>query len=759
MPRRRRRPGLGRHRRGDIRRRAGPPDTEQRLGQFADLAATAIANAQARAEVERLADEQAALRRVATLVASGVEPGPLFDAIAGETEALFGVDISAVVRFESDGTATVMGAHGGPHDPGARVQLDPDYIVAAVYRTQQAARFDIEDWEGEPPGVVRDMGMRSALATPIVVEGELWGAITIASLAGTLVAATERRLADFSALFATAIANTQAREQVTALAEEQAALRRVATLAARELAPVEVLVAVTEEAARVLETEAVGMLRFDRDGSATLVAQSQTPWDPPPLGTRFTLEGENIVTSVHRTGRSARMDDWASATGPVADMAHVLGVRSAVATPIVVEGRLWGTMIAATSQSKPLPADIESRTGEFTELVATAIANAESREALGVLAEEQAALRRVAVLVAQQPSPDEVFTAVTEVVAPLLGADLAAMHVFTDDGTATTVAGWTAEDAMVPLGTQLPLDGDSAVARIFHTGAAARIDSYVDVEGDTADVARELRLRSTVGAPIFVEGRLWGALMAATRGQEPLPADAESRIAAFTELVATAVSNAESRSALRLLADEQAALRRVATLVAQGVAARALLAVTKEVARVFSGVEPSLVATVIRFDSGPECVLVGASRPYELEPIGSRWTPRDLYVSTKVLRTGASARVDEADLEPVGGPDADILRLRGFLHQVGSPVVVEGRLWGAMTLNSREMMPPDIDQRLVSFTELVATAIANAESQSELAASRRRIVAASDEARRRIDATCTTASSSSSSRSAWSSER
>ena len=106
-------------------------------------------------------------------------------------------------------------------------------------------------------------------------------------------------------------------------------------------------------------------------------------------------------------------------------------------------------------------------------------------------------------------------------------------------------------------------------------------------------MARELRLRSTVGAPIVVEGRLWGALMAATRGEEPLPQDAETRIAAFTELVATAVSNAESRSALGLLADEQAALRRVATLVAQGVPSTQLFdAVTKEVARVFSGLEP-----------------------------------------------------------------------------------------------------------------------------------------------------------------------
>ena len=696
-----------------------PPDTEVRLSSFTELVAMAISNAESREALARLAEEQAALQRVATLVASGVETGPLFDAIAGEVEALFGVDISAVVRFEGDGTVTVMGAHGGPHSPGARVHLDPDYVVAAVYRTGQAATFDRAEWEGEHPEVVGDWGVRAALATPIVVEGELWGAITIASFDSAFEAETERRLADFSALFATAIANTQARELVTALADEQAALRRVATLAARELESVDILGAVTEEAARVLETEAVGMLRFEPDGSATLVAQSQTPWDPPPLGTRLTLEGENLIASVYRTGHTARADDWASATGSVAAMAHVLGVRSAVATPIVVEGRIWGTMIAATSQTEPLPADIEARIGEFTELIATAISNAESRDALGVLAEEQAALRRVAVFVAQQPSPDEVFTAVTEAVAPLLGADLTAMHVFMEDGTARVIAGWSGNGPMLPLGTQLPLDGDSAVARIFQTGAAARIDSYVDVEGDPAGVARGLGLRSTVGAPIVVEGRLWGALMAATRGDEPLAQDAEIRIAEFTELVATAVSNADSRAALGLLADEQAALRRVATLVAEGaLPADVFSAVSREVERVFA-FRTVTTATVVRFDAGPECVLVGASKPVAETPLGTRWQPNDLYVSTRVLRTGASARVDETDLA-VGGFAAEQMRRQGYLSQVASPIVVEGQLWGAMTVSAGETLPADTEGRLEGFTELVATAIANAESRGAL---------------------------------------
>ena len=121
---------------------------------------------EAEADRAQLVEEQAALRRVATLVASGVEPGPLFDAVAAEVEALFRTDISAVVRFEGDGTVTVMGAHGGPHRPGARVDLDPGYVVAAVYRTQQAARFDVEDCRaratGHRAGLGRALGTRSS---------------------------------------------------------------------------------------------------------------------------------------------------------------------------------------------------------------------------------------------------------------------------------------------------------------------------------------------------------------------------------------------------------------------------------------------------------------------------------------------------------------------------------------------------------------------------------------------------------------------
>jgi PAS domain S-box-containing protein len=368
---------------------------------------------------------------------------------------------------------------------------------------------------------------------------------------------------DQSDVYAIAREVTQSRR----ITGEQAALRRVATLAARESSPADVLGAVAEEAARVLEAEAVGMLRFEPDGTATLVAQSRTPWDPPPLGSRFTLDGDNVVVSVHRTGRAARMDDWGRATGSVAAMAHVLGVRSSVATPIVVEGRLWGTMIAATSQSKALPADAESRIGTFTELVVTAISNAESREALTQLADEQAALRRVATLVAQGAPAAAVFDAVAAEMERLLGADGVTLSRYEPDDALTFLAhrGTGAELALP--GTRLRHTGKNVASKVRRTQQAARVEDYRDSAGAIAQLVRDIGVRSAVGAPIMVEGRLWGVTVSQWRREVP-PADTEERMVQFAELLGMAIANADSRDQLtasraRLLTEADEARRRV----------------------------------------------------------------------------------------------------------------------------------------------------------------------------------------------------
>ena len=249
--------------------------------------------------------------------------------------------------------------------------------------------------------------------------------------------------------------------------------------------------------------------------------------------------------------------------------------------------------------------------------------------------------------------------------------------------------------------------------------------------------AQAAGLRSAVGDADHRRGASLGPDRAPARSwSSRCPPDTEARLASFTELVATAIANAESRAALTRLAEEQAALRRVATLVARGVPpAEIFSAVSDEVARLFRA-----QAGVLRFEhDGPAVVFVGVSKTLDL-PVGTRWEFQPGMASAEVYRTGRSARVDAMDWSSASGPVAGAARRMGIVSSVASPIVVEGRLWGAMNVASTdELLPFGLEGRLEKFTELLATAIANAESRSELAASRRRIVAASDEARRRIE--------------------
>ena len=137
------------------------------------------------------------------------------------------------------------------------------------------------------------------------------------------------------------------------------------------------------------------------------------------------------------------------------------------------------------------------------------------------------------------------------------------------------VGSWTSTGAAAPtpVGSRLPLGGENVTTLVFRTGQAARTD-YADVSGVIGDVATgDWGWRAAVGVPIRVEGRLWGVMVVALTREELLPADTEARLAGFTELVATAIADAQARAELRGFADEQAALRRVATLVAGGGAA------------------------------------------------------------------------------------------------------------------------------------------------------------------------------------------
>jgi signal transduction histidine kinase len=511
------------------------------------------------------------------------------------------------------------------------------------------------------------------------------------------------------------------RARLGQLAEEQAALRRVATLVARGAAPEEVFAAVAEEVGRLFRVELATLARYEPGRTAVTVTTWGTADKSLPVGIRWPLEGHNISTLVLETGRPARIDRYAdSSSGPLSAAPQEGGIRSAVGTPIIVEGRLWGVIFAGSTLEQPLPPGTETRLASFTELLATAIANTESRAALARLAEEQAALRRVATLVARGAAPEEVFTTVAEEVGQLLPVDQAALCRYEPDGTLAFVSQWGSVTARFPVGSRWMLGGHNV--------------------GTLGVGIREAGLRSAIGTPIIVEGRLWGTISVASQREQPLPADTEARLVSFTELVATAIANTESRVSLARLAEEQAALRRVATLVARGAAADELFAaVTGEVGRLLG----AHLAGMGRYDSDDTVTVLTAwgAEGEEHPLVPGPWPLEGDDLAAIVFRTARSVRID--DYHGVAGPIAVFVREElGVGASVASPIVVEGRLWGVLFLHSKQTrgpFPRDAESRLTGFTELVATAIANAESRLELAASRRRIVAASDQARRQIE--------------------
>jgi signal transduction histidine kinase len=524
-------------------------------------------------------------------------------------------------------------------------------------------------------------------------------------------------------------------------AEEQAALRRVATLVARAAPPSEVFDAVTAEAGGLLSAHTNALLRFDQDGMATVLGTWTRPGIEPisAVGIRFQLGGRNVTTLVFQTGEPARMDDYADGGGALGDSARDLGLRGSVGVPVSVEGRLWGVMIVS-SRGDPIPVDTEARLAGFTELVGTALANAHAREELRGFAEEQAALRRVATLVARAAPPDEVFAAVTAEVGRVVSADFATMSRYDAGGMITIVGQWTSTGAAAPVavGARLGLGGQNAATLVFDTGRPARIDYSGETSGPIADAAREWGFRSAVSVPIDVEGRPWGVVTVGSAREESLPTDTEARLSGFTQLVATAIANAQARVELRGSAEEQAALRRVATLVARAAPPHEVFdAVTAEAGRLFSVDTNAL----LRFDPDGVETTVGAwNRPgvVPTTTVGKRLQLGGRNVSTLVFRTGQPARMD--DYAGSSGAVGAYSRELGIRASVGAPVSVEGLLWGTMIATSRDdPLPVDTEARLASFTELVATAIANAEARAALTASRARIVAASDTARRRIE--------------------
>jgi len=343
------------------------------------------------------------------------------------------------------------------------------------------------------------------------------------------------------------------------LAEEQAALRRVATLVARGAPPPEVFQAVVAEVGRLVPADAAALSRYETDDTLTIIGAWSSADGYIPVGTRHEFGRGTLGRLVFETRRRGRISSYAGASGSLASVVRDdMGWRSAVGAPIIVEGRLWGVVGIGSTTDRPLPLDTEGRLAEFTELVATAVANAESHEELTRLGEEQAALRRVATLVAEGAPPAEVFEAVSAEVGRLIPADAAGLGRYETDGMVTTLSGWTSTGGYYArVGSRFPRESGTLAGLIFETRRPGRINDYAARPVAYA-AAHEAGWRSSVGAPVIVAGRLWGVVAVASTTNRPLPLDTEGRLAEFTELVATAIAKTEAREELTRLVEEQA---------------------------------------------------------------------------------------------------------------------------------------------------------------------------------------------------------
>ncbi len=312
---------------------------------------------------------------------------------------------------------------------------------------------------------------------------------------------------------------------------------------------------------------------YVRDYSVPLVRAVRRN-DPAARSVAVTAEGKRRVDRLRRELESFRAferdllvrrqrGDDTNASRAVAAAAVGLGgsivlivffsayLTRAIVQPIRRASRL-AEQLAAGDLTTRMPEESVGEIGGLERSFNRMAAGLEKdREDLRRLAEEQTALRRVATLVARGVSPGTMVEAVTREVGLLSGADLARMERYESDGTVTGVAGWSRHEGELVVGTRIALEGVSIAALVRETVGPVRVDSFDEASGPIAQEARALGIRSSVGCPIVVGGGLWGVIAASSRSDVPFAPETESQMAEFTELVATAIANAQNEAELR----------------------------------------------------------------------------------------------------------------------------------------------------------------------------------------------------------------
>ena len=264
---------------------------------------------------------------------------PLSEVSAGARQ-LSGGDLASGVSYAGrDEIGDVAAAFRGLHDTAERLAGEIRATTAAIRDNQLDHRADVSAFEG-----------------------------TWAQLLAEMNATTEA----FAELYA----------GFRRMADEQAALRRVATLVAQGAPPTSVFGAVTAEIQGLLDADGVTLGRYEPGEEVTVVAHRGAGAAITPPGTRVSHEGQNVTTLVRRSGAPARAEHYQDTHDSVGQFIRRSGVRVSVAAPVVADGRPWGVAIAYWTREQSLPAGTEERMAQFARLLETAIANADSRAEL-----------------------------------------------------------------------------------------------------------------------------------------------------------------------------------------------------------------------------------------------------------------------------------------------------------------------------------------------------------------------------------------
>lgn len=273
---------------------------------------------------ETLSSELGALRAAAGLVAHGASPRVVLETVARHVASAVPANYLEILQFTGGSHPHVVAAWSGATETIIdlnRWPLAEDEVARCILETQASTRVETEGRVSDATSEVtrKRFAITSSVGVPVTVDGVVWGAILVHSTAGeSLPAETESRLAAFTNLIASVIANSRARAAFEELASEQTTLFQVAELVARGAPPDDVFAAIAEGLGRLIDVEGAKMVRFEPDDMATFVASWGELGGGIGVGTRLSTRGSSVTCQIRETGRPARVDDYGTVDGDIA---------------------------------------------------------------------------------------------------------------------------------------------------------------------------------------------------------------------------------------------------------------------------------------------------------------------------------------------------------------------------------------------------------------------------------------------------------